>query len=85
LPSFPRTLSELESSAKTCLSINDELNSTGINDPEYFKRRQEVIEKSAKYQIDEETIPKIEFTLDERRLWYKVYRELVTVQERGAP
>lgn len=70
LPAFPRTLSELESSVKSCLSINDELNSTNISDPEYFKRRKEVIETSAKYHIDEEKLPVIEFTQDERRMWY---------------
>ncbi len=62
LSRFPKTLSELESSVKTCLSINNELNSSEINDPDYFKRRQEVIETSAKYHIDEETLPKIVFT-----------------------
>ena len=88
LPAFPRTLTDLETSVKTCLSMKDELKegSTDIIDEEYFKRKQEVIETSATYHIDQQTsLPIIEFTLDENRLWYKIYRELVTVQERGAP
>jgi hypothetical protein len=85
---FPHTLSELQSSVKTCLSIQNALSSQMDReniDSRYLVRRNQVNRISAEYDVHSEDIPKIDYNEEERMIWKRNYRKLVEVQERCAP
>jgi hypothetical protein len=85
---FPQTLSELQSSVKTCLSIQNGLSSQMDReniDSGYLVRRNQVNRISAEYDVHSEDIPKIDYNEEERMIWKRNYRKLVEVQERCAP
>ena len=81
-------MSELQSSVKTCLSIQDALASKGDEEVDrwYLWRRNQVNQiSSAGYDIHREDIPRIEYNEEERRIWKRVYKKLMEVQEQCAP
>lgn len=85
---FPQTLSDLQSSVKTCLSIQDALSNQKDReniDTSYLVRRNQVNMISAEYDVHSEDIPKIDYNEDERMIWKRNYKKLVEVQERCAP
>jgi hypothetical protein len=85
---FPQTLSELQSSVKTCLSIQNGLSSLMDReniDSSYLVRRNQVNRISAEYDVHSEDIPRIDYNEEERMIWKRNYRKLVEVQERCAP
>jgi hypothetical protein len=73
---------------KTCLSIQDALASQKGEeevDRWYLWRRNQVNQISAEYDIHREDIPRIEYNEEERRIWKRVYKKLMGVQEQCAP
>jgi hypothetical protein len=79
---FLHTLSELQSSVKTCLSIQNALSSQMDRekiDSSYLVRRNQVNRISAEYDVHSEDIPMIDYNEEERMIWKRNYRKLVEV------
>jgi len=84
---FPRHISELDAIANRTLDagidLTSEENHPGFHDPEYRKRR-EVLASNARTHTWDRPIPFIEYTIDEKETWGRVWDRMEDLWERYA-
>lgn len=78
VPWFPRRIKDLDRFANQILSYGSELDSDhpGFTDPVYRERRKEFADIAFHYKHGEQ-IPKVEYTVAERKTWSTIFKELV--------
>jgi hypothetical protein len=87
VPWFPTHLSDLEHIGKKLLSEGEGIEMTdhpGFNDPEYKKRRNDIMQLALNYHMYDFEIPRIEYTKEEQETWTTCYKRLMELYKDGA-
>ena len=82
---YPKTLADLERVCCTGSTSEGELANPADpcrRDPEYLKRKSDVIAISAKFRLEDSDIPYVEYTKEELEIWKRACDRLIEVQER---
>ncbi|CEM38549.1 unnamed protein product [Vitrella brassicaformis CCMP3155] len=80
VPWFPRRLADIDQFSKSTLDAGTDLDSDhpGFSDPEYRKRREQIVEQAAQYRSGQ-AIPRIDYSESEVGTWACVYDKLKTL------
>ncbi len=79
VPWFPTHISDFDNIGRRVLSSGDGIQETdhpSFKDPEYRKRRDYITNKAFEYKVSDPSIPRIEYTNDEKGVWKFCYGRL---------
>lgn len=87
VPWFPTQIEDFDHIGKRVLSSGDGIQETdhpGFNDPEYRQRRSMITNKAFAYKLADASIPKINYTENEKQVWKYCYNRLKELYKTNA-
>jgi len=87
VPWFPKSINDLNTMGRKLLSGNDQLASDhpGFNDDTYLKRREEIVDISNSYNMEDgQNIPIVNYTEKEKKVWKFMWEMLIPLQRKHA-
>ena len=84
---FPKSIYDLNLIGRQLMSAGEQLTSDhpGFNDANYRKRREEIVNISNSYNMEDHlNIPEVNYTEEETKLWTYMWDQLLPLQEKHA-